>query len=71
MHHELEILLLAFCSCMGTRIKRAYEAIQTTCMIVRTNNKLNRDRLIASQFPIRRTPQLCITRNYEPVSSTF
>jgi hypothetical protein len=62
---------LSFFTCIGTRIKRAYEAIQTMCMIIRTNNKLNRDRLMALQLPIWRTPQLCITRNYEPVSSIF
>jgi len=40
-------------------------------MIIRTNNKLNHERLIASQLSIWRTPQLCITRNYELVPSIF
>jgi hypothetical protein len=43
MHHELEILPLAFSSRIGTRIKRTYEAIQTMHMIIHTNNKLMTD----------------------------
>jgi hypothetical protein len=71
MRHELGILPLAFYFCTGTPIKRAYEAIQTMCMIIRTNNRLNLDRIIASQLPIWQTSQLCITHNYEPVLSIF